>query len=295
MKNYLKFWGTRGSCAVSGEPFKYYGGNTSCLEVAYQGTRILIDAGTGIRPIGSILFQEEVRKINLFLGHSHWDHLIGFPFFEPLHLKGAQITIWAPAGTGRSSKELFNDLMSTEFFPVRLDEIEAQIEFRTIDQKTPVQIGPLTIDFHTTHHPGLTYCFKIKTPCQTICYATDNEVLQGYHGPLSEIPPALFEPHQSLIDFFKGADLLVHEAQYFPDEYLEKAGWGHSSVQNAAALIKQTQVPLWFVTHHDPKHIDEDLHHLSNLAKSLLKENQIPCQVEWIGDDHIFELKDQFL
>lgn len=291
MKNYLKFWGTRGSCAVSGEPFKRFGGNTCCLEIHYEGSTILIDAGTGIRPAGTRLAQEKTKKIDLFLGHTHWDHLIGFPFFEPLHLKETAITVWAPAGSGRSCQELFNDLMAMEFFPVRLDEMEAKVDFRTIHQKTPVQIGKISLDFHTTNHPGEAFCFKVKTPHQTIGYVTDNEMLQGYQGPLSDIPPSLFQPHESLIDFLKECTLLVHEAQYFPEEYLDKAGWGHSSVINAAALIQKTKVPHWLVTHHDPKHIDGDLDHLSQMAKEILTENKIPCKAEWIYDGFALELK----
>jgi len=289
--NYLKFWGTRGSCAVSGDVYAHFGGNTCCLELNYGGHRILFDAGTGIRPLGTSLVKEGVRKIDLFLGHTHWDHLIGFPFFEALHQTGTQIIIWSPAGAGRSCKELFDDLMAIEFFPVRLDDMEAQVEFRTIHQKTPVQIGPVTIDFHTTHHPGVTYCFKIKTPHQTIGYVTDNEMLKGYYGPLSEIPPSLFEPHEGLIDFLNGCDLLVHEAQYFPEEYLEKAGWGHSSVRNAIALIQRAKIPHWLVTHHDPKHIDAELRDLARMAKKIIQENQIPCKAEWIGDGFTIELK----
>lgn len=290
-KNYLKFWGTRGSCPVSGEPYVHFGGNTCCLELSYGGHRIIFDAGTGIRPLGAVLSKEEVHKIDLFLGHTHWDHLIGFPFFELLHRTGMEITIWSPSGSGRSCRELFNDLLAIEFFPVRLEDMEAKVEFRTIHQKTPVQIGSLSIDFHTTHHPGVTFCFKIKTPHQTIGYVTDNEMLQGYHGPLSEIPSALFEPHESLIEFFKGCDLLIHEAQYSPEEYREKEGWGHSSLRNAIALIQRTQVPEWMITHHDPKHTDADIHHLAQMGRKILQENSIPCKAEWIGDGYTVDLK----
>lgn len=291
MKNYLKFWGTRGSCSVSGPEYKRFGGNTCCLEIRYGETVLLIDAGTGVRPLGESMIGQGPLKIDLFLGHTHWDHIIGFPFFEPLYKPGMQITIWSPAGAGRSCKELFSQLLATEFFPIRLEQVQAHLEFRTTQQKTPVHLGPITIDFHTTQHPGLTHCFKIKTPHETIGYITDNEMLQGHHGTLLEAPESLFEPHESLIQFMKGCDYLVHEAQYFPEEYLEKAGWGHSSARNAVSLIQKTHPKHWIVTHHDPKHSDADLDRLADFVHKTLHENKVPVSVEWVPDGHAIRLK----
>lgn len=291
MKNFLKFWGTRGSCSVSGSEFKHYGGNTCCLEVSYGDTHLIIDAGTGIRPLGETMVHDGSLKIDLFLGHTHWDHIIGFPFFEPIYKPGTQITIWSPAGAGRSCRELFSDLLASEFFPVRLEQVQAHLDFRTTQQKTPIKIDSLTIDFHTTQHPGITHCFKIKTPQQTIGYVTDNEMLQGFHGLLSDVTPALLEPHESLIHFLRECDILIHEAQYFPEEYLLKAGWGHSSARNSLAFIQHTKPTQWYVTHHDPLHTDADLKHLSEFVQATMKENQIHCPVEFIPDGFIIHLK----
>lgn len=270
MKNYLKFWGTRGSCSVSGPEYAHFGGNSCCLEVRYEKTLIILDAGTGIRPLGLTL---KDQNIDLFLSHTHWDHLIGFPFFEPIYHKGHQIKIWAPKGHGRSCKELFHQLLATEFFPVHLNEMQAQLEFKTIEENTPVQIGPLILDFHHTHHPGVAYGFKIKTPHQTIGYVTDNEV----H----------LETQRSFVQFFKGCDCLIHEAQYTPEEYEHKTGWGHSSLTRAIDLIKQLQPGQWLVSHHDPKHSDADLRALEKQARS----HKLPCSVEWIPDGYVLPLK----
>lgn len=291
MKNYIKFWGTRGSCAVSGPEYQRFGGNTSCLEIRYGTIRLIIDAGTGIRPLGLSMAKDGPLKIDLFLSHTHWDHVIGFPFFEPLYEPGTQITIWSPAGAGRSCRELFTQLLAPEFFPIRLDQMQSQFDFRTTHQKTPVHLGDLTLDFHTTQHPGLTHCFKIKTPHQTIGYITDNEILQNYHGPLSEVPQGAYEPHQSLIDFMKGCHFLIHEAQYFPEEYLHKTNWGHSSARNAAAFIQRAHPAEWLVTHHDPAHSDADLDRLAEFTKKVLHEQKISCPVKWIGDGHTLPLK----
>lgn len=291
MKNYLKFWGTRGSCSVSGVEYREFGGNTCCLQIVYEGTQILIDAGTGIRHLSTEFTEKSTQKIHLFIGHTHWDHISGFPFFDPIYHAGNQITIWSPFNPSKSCRDIFAELFSSEFFPVQLDEVQAKLDFRTIHPKTPVTIGPLTIDFHASNHPGISFCFKIKTPFQTIGYITDNEVLRGYQGEIAEIDPTLFEPHQSFIDFFKGCDLLVHEAQYFPEEYLQKVGWGHSSARNAVALIQKIQPARWLVTHHDPKHSDTDLKLLCEMVRKMLQQEKIGCPVDWLADETQIPLK----
>ncbi len=274
MKKYLKFWGTRGSCAVSGAEYLHYGGNTCCLEVRYDDAFLIIDAGTGIRPLGNTLLHH--KKIDLFLSHTHWDHLIGFPFFEPIYRKDVHITVWAPEGPGRKCRELFDQLLAKEFFPVHLDEIQAQLQFKPIFEKKPLQVGPLTLDFHTTIHPGLTLCFKIKTPKQTISYVTDNEID--------------VDSQASFIDFHKGSDLFIHEAQYTPEEYMHKKGWGHSSLSRAVSLIQKVHPGRWIVTHHDPKHTDHDLSALHTRARKLLAESHNSCPIDWATDGHTITL-----
>jgi ribonuclease BN (tRNA processing enzyme) len=284
-KNYLKFWGTRGSSAVSGSEYARYGGNTCALEIRCDDQVIIIDAGSGIRPLGQELLRQNIRNI-----HAHWDHLIGFPFFEPIYETGVHITIYSPPPTRRSYKELFTDLLAPEFFPVRLEQVKANLEFKTIQQKTPVALEGLTLDFHITNHPGLAYCFKIKTPHRTFAYVTDNEVLQNYHGPLDEVPAEMVDPHLGLIEFLTGCDHIIHEAQYTAEEYRQKAGWGHSSMSNAAYLIQKIQTPHWLVTHHDPSHTDLNLHAMEADTNQLLREHKISCKAEWIPDGHVLPL-----
>lgn len=288
-ENYLKFWGTRGSCPVSGPEYAAFGGNTCCLEVAYENTLLIIDAGTGIRPLGEKILKER-QKIDLLLGHTHLDHIIGFPFFAPLFQAGTEITIWAPASGLRSCKEVLQDLLSKEFFPVRLEEIHSKLDFRTLHPKTPVQFGPLTLDFHATSHPGGALGFKIKTPKKTIGYITDNEALLGYHGSINDLTDNYLEPFTSLIHFLSECDILIHEAQYLPEEYLEKEHWGHSSVQNVAAIVKMNKTQEWHITHHDPKHCDQKLLNLEKYTKELIKNEKIPCKVRWIKDGDLLYL-----
>jgi phosphoribosyl 1,2-cyclic phosphodiesterase len=270
---YLKFWGTRGSCPVSGHEYLHFGGNTPCLELGYEGVRIIFDAGTGIRPLGKELVRENVHEINLFLSHMHWDHILGFPFFDPVYQKETKITIWAPQGKTRSCHDLFQEMLSPEFFPLRLSELQAKLDFRIIEGRTPARLGPIEIHFHRVNHPGLAYCFKIITPAETIGYVTDNELSDG-------------KKEDSLVSFFRGCDLLIHEAQYFQEEYVKKKGWGHSCMIYAMEFVEQVKPKKWLITHHDPIHTDDDL----KLAASMAEKS---CSIpnEWLRDGQVVELK----
>ena len=289
---YIKFWGTRGSTPVSGPQFIHFGGNTACLEVRYNDNLVIIDAGTGIHPLGNHLLRSDIKTIHLILGHTHWDHLTGFPFFNPIYHKDKKIYIYAPVGYEKSTYELFTEMLAYAFFPVRLEDIHADITFRDIRDSDTLYFGDIALTAHYAHHPGPTLCFKIAVGGKTIGYATDNEVLMGYHGSPNAITAdhPLLEPHRSLIEFFSGCDTLIHEAQYTPMEYQSKVGWGHSSMSNAAALIKFAEIKDWIITHHDPTHTDEDLFDKIHLQRDILQECQINAQVRMAFDGFTLHL-----
>ena len=283
-KNYLKFWGTRGSCAVSGPEYTEFGGNTPCLEVVYDGRRVILDAGTGIRPLGVWLSHGAEREFDIFLSHAHWDHLLGLPFFEPLHREGNSVNLWLPAGENRTPDQLVGDLLASDFFPVHLEEIKAKVRFHTTEAGKPVKLGPITIDFHRTQHPGIAHGFKLTLGKFVVGYFTDNEVFEGYHGGYDAVPAKLVEANKSLITFLKGCDLLIHEAQYTDDEYPKRVGWGHSSFQNALALVKLVGAKRWIVTHHEPRHGDAKLAEMERDAQAFLAAEGVRCEVEWARD-----------
>ncbi len=283
-KTYLKFWGTRGSNPVSGPKYIRYGGNTCCLEVRYGDDHFIIDAGTGIRPLG-----EEFQingELNLFIGHTHWDHITGFPFFQPIYKNTTKINVYAPVGFDRKPKAIFTEMLAHAFFPVRLDDILADLTFKEIRDGDQIHIGKLTLEMHYAYHPGDTLCFKIKSPHHTVGYVTDNEVLMGYHGHPKDVGKnhPLLEPHKRLITFLRDCDTIVHEAQYFPEEYRRRVGWGHSSISNAAAFIAATGCKNWIITHHDPQHSDRDLQVKVQLLRDILNECRLDVQVRMAYD-----------
>jgi len=284
--HYIRFWGTRGSSPVAGSEYVRYGGNSPCLEVRSGDDLIIIDAGTGIRPLGEQLARQGIRHVHLFLGHTHWDHIIGFPFFAPLYNENCKIDIWAPVGYEKSVRELFVEMLTYTYFPVRLEDIRAKITFHELRDSQTVEIGRLRIHAHYAFHPGSTLCFKVETGKTTFGYVTDNEVLLGFHGHPNAVEPddPRLDPHRSLIQFLQNVDILVHEAQYDSFEYLDKVGWGHSSISNAAVLVKYCEPKEWIVTHHDPRHTDKDLHEKREVHSDVLADCKVSCYVRMAFD-----------
>lgn len=278
--SYIKFWGTRGSNPVSGPDYVRFGGNTSCLEIRHGHDLIIVDAGTGIRPFGTILSDTNPKHINLLISHTHWDHLAGFPFFSPIYDPHCQVNIWTPIGFEKTTRELFTEMLAYTYFPVRLDDIQANLIFKDIQEGVSFNIGDIEVNTHYAYHPGATVCFKFRINKVTFGYATDNEFLMGYHGNPSLIGSKnkLLYPYKSMIEFFKDCDFVIHEAQYTPIEYQTKVGWGHSSLTNATALIKHAEIREWIITHHDPKHTDGDLLKKMQMQFDVFDEAKIDCR-----------------
>lgn len=288
--NYLKFWGTRGSNPVAGAEYVRYGGNTCSLEIRSGDDVVIIDAGTGIRKLGDSL--TEAKTLHLFIGHTHWDHITGFPFFSPLYRDDCNIVVYAPVGFEKSTKQLFTDMLAYAYFPVRLDEMHSKVTFKELRDHQPLKIGDITIEAHHTNHPGPTFGFKITSPRQSIGYITDNELFMGYMGHPSKITRdhPLMEPHRGLLEFLEDCETLVHEAQYLPEEYHTKIGWGHSSVSNACAFIQHLKCIEWIVTHHDPVHTDTMLQEKNQIHIETLLELDIHPHITMAYDGLISPL-----
>lgn len=286
---YAKAWGTRGSVSVCGVDYLRYGGNTVCLELRDGDQTVIIDAGTGIRLLGDELMQSNVKDIHLIIGHTHWDHIMGFPFFNPIYSPNYNVNIYAAKGFHKGPQELFSSMFELDFFPVRLDQMQAKLKFHEVTLEDSLEVGAFKIHFMYANHPGTTLCFKIEAHGRKIGYATDNEFLLGYHGDPCDIHPGhpFLEPYQQLIDFFSDCDTLIHEAQYLNIDYQSKVGWGHSSVSNAAVLVKNCGVQEWIVTHHDPAHSDNYLLDKLDIQRSILREIGAQTRVHMAYDGQI--------
>ncbi len=279
---FYQFWGTRGSIPVSGPRYVRHGGNTACLEVGDSKTSVVIDAGSGIRDLGHKLTQKGPHKIYLFISHTHWDHIQGFPFFAPAYLPGYELIIYGvPVSTnGKDLRSLFRGQLDVDYFPVNFEAMKAHIEFRSLAEKV-VNIGGLEISWEYTIHPATTVAFCVKMHGRKLAYLSDNEFLYGYLGSPAEINlhSPIIQPSNNLLHLLMDADLLLSEAQYTNEEYPAKIGWGHTSLSNACCLATLTRAKRWVITHHDPAHDDDFLAQKLNLTREILRSLNNPIEV----------------
>jgi ribonuclease BN (tRNA processing enzyme) len=290
--SYIKFWGTRGSTPVSGPEYLKYGGNTVCLEVKDQNNLVLIDAGTGIRSLGKEILSSYPKSIPIFISHTHWDHIAGLPFFAPIYNLDCNIDIFAPAGYGKATRDLFLDVLVYSLFPVSMKDLMSRVIFHELHDGDIYTFGSIKIETTYAYHPGSTLCFKITTPKKKFGYVTDNELLMGYLGDPAKIDlhHPLLEPHLDFIDFFRGCDTMIHEAQYLPDEYADHIAWGHSSVTNASAVLSHIKPKEWIVTHHNPRHSDTILAEKIEIHKEVADKLHLPFPIQMACDEFLLPL-----
>ncbi|MCL4511438.1 MAG: MBL fold metallo-hydrolase [Bacteroidetes bacterium] len=263
----IKFWGVRGSIATPGESTVRYGGNTSCTELHLDdGSLIILDAGTGIRNLGNELANSgEKVQACILITHPHWDHIQGFPFFRPAFMAGNQITIVGPEAKGVALDKLIAEQMNKIYFPVRLSELQAKIKFMPLKEDT-IEVYGAKVQTIFVNHPGFTLGYKITCNNKTLVYISDDEPYSRESARLftNSEPEVLklFEnypgnPNQRIVDFVKGADVLIHDSTYTPEQYQEHIGWGHSHYLFTLQLAEEAKVKNVFLFHYDPS-LDDD-------------------------------------
>lgn len=247
----IRLWGTRGSIPVPGPDTIRYGGNTTCIEVRLEdGTIIIFDAGTGIRPLGlALMAEQQPLDLKLIFTHTHWDHLQGFPFFEPINDANAHITILSASNAPAEMKQILVSQMDFKYFPINFKSLKAQISFEEI-KRPEFHIGNAQLFSILTNHPGTTYGFKLVEGSKSFVFLTDNEL-----QPQAPVKSRW----QDFIEFSKRCDLLIHDAMWMDEELKNKHGWGHSSMEQVmelAALAHPQKVVLF---HHLPRRSDVEL------------------------------------
>ena len=279
-RGYFRTWGTRGSIPVSGPKVARHGGNTSCLEVRVGEHLAIIDAGSGIRDLGMSLLKDGPRKVPLLIGHTHWDHIQGFPFFTPGYIPGYHLDIYGLRQFGKPLEAIFRGQLDRDYFPVEMQDMAARLNFVDLVEN-PLVVGPIQIYWEMMNHPGATVGFRIEAEGTRVGYITDNEFLKGYLGsPFGLTAKSdLVLPYQRIIQFVADVDVLILEAQYTQEEYAKKVGWGHSSIGNACLLAKLANAHKLVITHHDPMHDDEFLERKLDLTKHILKHLEHPIEV----------------
>ena len=259
----VRVWGCRGSLAVPGADTVRYGGNTSCVEVeGANGEAIVLDAGTGMRPLGLRMVAERTSPIHVLLSHLHLDHLQGLGFFRPLFEPGAEIHVWGPASPVQSLAERIATYLSPPLFPVRLADIPSTIEFHDAPEDA-VRIGGLTVRASLVTHQGPTVGYRIEEGDRSVVYLPDHEPGLGVDVALQPT------------DWLSGyglthrADVLLHDAQYGDDEYPRHVGWGHSAIGHVVAFARKAEVERLVLFHHDPGHTDAEVDSLLDEARRV--------------------------
>lgn len=291
----VKFWGVRGSIPCPGPETAKYGGDTPCIQVIDDNEDIIIlDAGSGIRELGLELAKSESPiKIHLLITHSHWDHIQGFPFFKPLLMPKNEIYIYGPKILEKSVEELILIQMQTPYFPLREAEISATLHFQSIGEGS-FKIGGFNIETIKMNHPIDVLAYKLTNGKRTITYTGDNEPYYnisvdkgptGYTHTDMGADTIITLSNNKVVNFVAGSNLLIADAQYTDEEYKEKRGWGHSTINQAIQLAINGKVKKLALFHHEPTRTDKDLKSIEDEIKKEIKQKVKPLRIFFARED----------
>ena len=266
----IKIWGLRGSISVSGCEYKKYGGDTTCLEVrSGSGDVIIIDGGTGIRACGNSAIKEGLREFNLLFTHFHWDHVLGFPFFRPLYRDDVKMRIFGHSYTKRPFEKHLFRVMDKPYFPVALSNLSRNITFKNIDKKK-FRIGSMEVSVIELNHPNHGLGYRFSENGKDFVFLTDNELSHKHHGGCSV---------QEYMRFCEGADLLIHDSEFTPQEYVKYyKGWGHSNYADVVEMATAAGVKRLGLCHHNQNHSDAKIDGIVDECLKIIKEKHSRMQ-----------------
>jgi phosphoribosyl 1,2-cyclic phosphodiesterase len=248
----LRFWGTRGSIPSPGPATAGYGGNTPCVGIETAGRRIIMDAGSGIRPLGTHLLESQLPlDTTIFLTHFHWDHIQGFPFFAPMYRPEARLHVLGPQQDQLDVRSLFAGQMGPIYFPVPFEAISAQMKFEHMNEGTWNAEG-ISVSALRVRHPSFAVGYRLQAGDCSICYIPDNELIAGRFDLGRDW-------RARLIRFCGHTDLLIHDAMFTEEEYPSRQGWGHSTFRQTLDLAADAGVKRLLFFHHAPDRTDTAL------------------------------------
>ncbi|MBI5242095.1 MAG: MBL fold metallo-hydrolase [Elusimicrobia bacterium] len=246
----IKFWGARGSIPVSGREYLRYGGDTTCVELrAAGGEVVIIDAGSGIRRLGKRLMKEGRQSFILLFTHSHWDHVMGFPFFLPIYFKGTRLRMMGCPFAQKAVKDVIARTMQPPVFPVKFDDIGAKFAYSEICAE-PFRIGGMRVEPVLLSHPNRGLGYRFIERGKSFVFLTDNELGLVHPGGLAL---------KDYVEFCRGADLLVHDCEYLDSEYPKRRAWGHSTLSQALRLALASSVRRLGLFHHNQERTDAQI------------------------------------
>ena len=287
--SFIRFWGVRGSVPVPGPGTVRYGGNTSCIELRADGQVIILDCGTGIRGLGDELireFQEQPLNLTLLITHSHWDHVQGFPFFQPAYEARNQIRVFGFEGAREGLAGIFSGQMESPYFPIGLGQLPGHLVFEELKQME-FDVGSVHVRAAFVNHPGICVGYRVDVGGRSVVYVPDHEPFLRKvaatlrpEGPPVDIADFARREDERFVEFIRGADILILDAQYNEDEYQHHVGWGHCCVDDAIDLAVRGGVGQLFLFHHDPAHTDEQLDEMLAKARQVSAAREPSLRVD---------------
>lgn len=276
----LQFWGVRGSLPTPGPNTLAVGGNTTCVSLHFEDRLFIFDAGTGIRQLGEYLERGRSSRLHgcIFLTHYHWDHIQGLPFFAPVFRKENRFSIFGEPKKGTDLKEILAEQMMPPFFPVMMDEQEGIFTFNGLEPGASFEIAPgIVVRTERLNHPNGAIGYRLDAAEGSLCVVTDHE------HPAEGLD-------NRVVEFARDATVLIHDAQYHPDEKQgPKAGWGHSSWEEAALTAKEANVQRLYLSHHDPARSDGEV------CDILSRSRRIFANTEVATENTLFDFRNELL
>lgn len=262
----IRFWGVRGSIASPGPKTVRYGGNTTCIEVRTDNNELIIlDAGTGIFPLSQSLLAELPVCANVFITHSHWDHIQGLPFFVPNFIPGNTLRLHGAFDpvSGRGVEQVMSVQLQYSYFPVREAEMKARIEYVTLIPGQSIEVGSAIVTPYLLNHPVINFGYRIDCGKKSVFFTGDHEPPWNIYEPGDES----FAEYQSFVDEkaeairtgMRGVDVLIADCSYTADEYPAKKGWGHGSFESSMQTAREVGAKMLYCTHHEPTRSDDAL------------------------------------
>ena len=262
----VRFWGVRGSIPSPGQHTIRYGGNTTCIEVrGDDGALIILDAGTGIFPLAQELLKQLPVQANIFITHTHWDHIQGLPFFTPLYIPGNSVRIHGGFDivSGRGIDQVMEVQLQYSYFPVREAEMRAGIEYETLNIGEPVSVGDATVTPLMLNHPVVNFGYRVDCNGKSVFFTGDHEPWPNIYAPEDDE----YAEFQQMVDMqqgqldraLAGLDVLIADSSYTAAEYPTKVGWGHGTLEGNIAWARRLGVKKLICTHHEPTRSDADL------------------------------------
>lgn len=254
----VRFWGVRGSLPSAGPETVAFGGNTSCVELRFGDHIVILDAGSGIRPLGDRLMAEGRMDFDLLFSHFHYDHVCGIPFFLPFFRQGRNVRLWSGhMRQENATQHMLRDLMRAPFFPVGPEVFCANVSYHDFMPGNELKLGEdVRVRTMMLNHPGGAIGYRFERAGRSLCYICDNEHVSG-------------QTDHALMAFIADADLVIYDAAYTDEEYPDYCGYGHSTWQEGIRVCHGAGAKRCILTHHRPRRSDERLQAIAEQADKM--------------------------